>query len=388
MWLVLAGCSFSGGDGSPAGDADAALADAVVIPDAELDAPPQAGIDFLPPNEETTGTVNWVIDTAVTLDTTALTITPAPVEAPSLTEGTQHDGLTKIAVLRLERLHLKAPGSITVIGGRPLFILAGNEVKIDGKLDVSARGAVAGPGGFAGGMGPGAGRASMHLLLENDTGGGGGSFGSTGAAGGAILPSVSTPGATYPISARLVGGASGGTAGLCNNLPGAGGGALLIYAMNAIDLKGEINAGGGGGAGGLDMDCAPGSGAGAGGGAGGAIWLQSKTIVGDGLLAANGGGGGGGSQAGGGNGNPGENGRASENMVAAGGAKGGGDQATAGGAGAVKDTNAAPVAGLNPLVVGGNTGGGGGGLGRIFYNAPTLAMTIKTSPAAVRMPAP
>jgi hypothetical protein len=77
--LVLAGCGFSGGDGSPAGDADAALADAVVIPDAELDAPPQAGIDFLPPSEEAISrTTNWMFNTEITVDTTNLSITPTP----------------------------------------------------------------------------------------------------------------------------------------------------------------------------------------------------------------------------------------------------------------------------------------------------------------------
>jgi hypothetical protein len=388
--LASAGCGFSGSEGTPR--EDGGIIEPEPEPPPPIDAPtiPQMAIDFLPPTEETFASGNWDIDGAVTIDTTTLT---ASIELPpnvTLTEGTQHDGLTKVAILRANNFKVKAPGVVKVKGSRALFILAGNDLGVDGVLDASADLASPGPGGSSGGMNTGAGRSSVHdggsflFPRYNDSGAGGGSFGSSGAAGGrAGYAAGSGPGRTYGIGNKLVGGASGGRAGNCPNPPGAGGGALLLYGHKKIDIKGVVSAGGGGGAGGLDMNCAPGAGAGAGGGSGGIIWLQTPVLIGDGLLTANGGGGGGGStsQGGNGHGSAGANAHSSATLVALGGAKANSAEATAGGNGAIEGTPASMVPALNA----GNGGGGGGGLGRIVFNAPIID-NIKSSPTAEAAP--
>lgn len=358
-----------------------------------IDAPPimQEMIDFLPPSEETLGDTTWTITASnVAIDTTTLMIsgTVVPIGV-TLSEGTQHDGVTKAAILRVNDFRIEPNASVRVIGNRPLFILAKRDITIEGVLDVSADKNVPGPGGSANAMGLGAGRRSVHYAgflgsRYDDSGAGGGSFGDLGAAGGrAGGATAGAAGQTYGIGSKLVGGASGGRAGNCTNPPGAGGGAVLLYGDRRIDIKGVITAGGGGGAGGLDNGCAPGAGAGAGGGSGGTIWLQTPDLRGNGTLTANGGGGGGGSYSLGGNGNGGDgaNGTASPTIAAAGGTKANSSEATSGGSGAIQGTPPSSVPGLDA----GNGGGGGGGLGRIVFHAPIID-TIKSSPTAVAAP--
>ncbi len=370
--------------------------DASAEVDAEIppiDAPPlpQQEIDFLPPSEETISETNWVITAAnVTIDTSVLTVSGALLpNGVSLTEGTQHDGATKAAILRVHDFKIEPNASVRVIGNRPLFILSGHDLLIEGVLDVSAAKAVPGPGGSAGAMGLGAGRRSTHYFgffggRYDDSGAGGGSFGGLGAAGGrAGGAPAGAAGQPYGIGSKLVGGASGGLAGNCTNPPGAGGGAVLLYGRNKIDIKGVVTAGGGGGAGGLDTGCAPGAGAGAGGGSGGTIWLQTPDLKGTGVLTANGGGGGGGSYSSGGSGNGGDgaNGTANPMIAAAGGTKADHPEATAGGSGAIQGAEPSRV----PDLSAGNGGGGGGGLGRIVFRAPVIDK-IKSSPTAVAAP--
>jgi hypothetical protein len=201
-------------------------------------------------------------------------------------------------------------------------------------------------------------------------------------AGGRAGATASAAGTVYTIANKLVGGASGGTAGACVNPPGAGGGALLLYARHKLELSatGAISAGGGGGGGGL-ITCDTGAGAGAGGGSGGTIWLQSPDIRGDGVVAANGGGGGGGCYINISNGGPGQDGIPSVTMIAAGGVKANSVEATTGGNGAIQTTPASMV----PNLTVGNGGGGGGGLGRIVYHSSSFG-ALKSSPTAVAAP--
>ena len=375
-WIAIAcgACGF----GAPGEAIDAAPeeADATDAPDAAPDV-----IDFLPTSEERVGTTSWTVGTSTVIDTTALTISPVPPAGVMLEQGIQDNG-RPIAILRVDDFKIEATRILWAIGDKPLAILAGNDVTIEGLLDIGGHGAVGGAGGALGGMGAGAGGVSIHDngtgSTYDDSGAGGGSFGTAGARGGKTGPFLGgAPGATYVIGG-LVGGSGGGTAAACANLAGAGGGALLLYGFHRITIKGVISAGGGGGAGGLAAGCATGAGAGAGGGSGGTIWLQTPDLEGTGLLAANGGGGGGGSYVGVSNGGPGQDGLPSTTLAAAGGTKANSVEATAGGAGAIRGTDAPAI----PDLVRGNGGGGGGGLGRIVYRAPDLDM-IGSSPAAV-----
>ena len=375
MWFLLGvGCGFSGSSGT---ELDAGPDE----PDARVE--PVPVIDFLPASEVTLGAVDWNVASDVRLDTTSLMANPPLPEGVSFQEGTQRDGTTKVAILRVKDLVVNSRSTLTVIGSRPLVILSGNRVTIQGTLDVGAHGAVAGPGGSAGGNGPGSGRPSVHGGSYNDSGGGGGSFGTAGAAGGAAGSTSSEAGIVYTIDDKLVGGASGGTAGACANPPGAGGGALLVYARSKISIEGAITAGGGGGAGGLENSCETGVGAGAGGGSGGTIWLQAPALEGNGSLTANGGGGGGGAwQTAGsaGNGAFGEDGKPSIDTLAKGGLRAGGE--TSDGGNGATQTIPAPVV---PAIPSGNGGGGGGGLGRIVYRAPASG-ELKSSPTATAAP--
>lgn len=374
------GCGFAGSEGTRGVDGP----DGVTPPGEDGEPIAQENIDFLLPAEEMLGNTDWSVDDDAQIDTGLLTVTPSLPIGVTMIEGTQHDGKTKIAVLRVKDFKVAAGVKLTVRGSRPLFILSSHDVIIDGTLDVGARGNVAGPGGSAGGAGPGAGAISLHDGSGgryDDSGAGGGSFGTVGAAGGKVRDLISAAGAVYELGNALVGGASGGRAGTCTNPPGAGGGALLIYAGAKISVEGEISSGGGGGAGGLDANCAPGAGAGAGGGSGGTIWLQTPKIEGAGFLAANGGAGGGASFVNKGNGLSGGDGLP-RLQAAIGGAKADDAGATAGGNGAIAGT---PASMVSTLTGGGNGGGGGGGLGRIVYRAPDLG-ALEASPTAERAP--
>ena len=377
-WIAIAcgACRFGG----PEAVAIDAEPDGAEVPDASPDAAPD-GIDLLPPSEERVGTVSWTIGTTTVIDTTALTISPAPPAGVTLEPGLQDNG-QPVAILRVDDFKINANQVLWAFGDKPLAILAKHDVTIDGLLDVGGHREVPGAGGAVGGKGVGAGEVSIHDngmgSTYDDSGAGGGSYGTAGARGGKAGPFLGgAPGAPYAIDG-LIGGSGGGTAAACANPAGGGGGGLLLYGLHKITVRGAITAGGGGGAGGLAAGCTSGAGAGSGGGSGGTIWLQTPDLKGDGVVAANGGGGGGGSYVGISDGGPGQDGLPSTMLAAAGGTKASSVEASAGGAGAIRDTAAAGI----PDLVRGNGGGGGGGLGRIVYRAPNLD-TIKSSPTAV-----
>ena len=377
-FALVTGCSFSASlnPSDPTIDAPA--------DDAMRDAPPDVammGVDFLPMSEETFGSTNWSIAADTAIDTSLLSIVPAPPAGVTFLAGVQDNG-APVAILRVGDFTIGSGRRMTVTGERPFAILSDHDVTITGTLDVGARLAQRGPGGALPAMGSGAGLVGVHDdgtgSDYDDAGGGGGSFGTRGAAGGKAGPfNGGASGQTYPLNG-LVGGSGGGRAGVCANMPGAGGGALLLYAANKVRITGAITAGGGGGAGGLESGCATGAGSGAGGGSGGTIWIQTTDLDGTGVLAANGGGGGGGSYIGVSNGGPGENGQPSTTDVANGGTKANSSEASVGGNGAIQGTAASMV----PNLAAGNGGGGGGGLGRIVYHAPSLG-ALQSSPTAV-----
>lgn len=259
---------------------------------------------------------------------------------------------------------LTITGTVTLVGKRPIALVADGDITIDGIVDARGlcSGFIAGPGGGNGGSaesepgfpplgymtGGGSGAAA-------DSGGGGGGYGSNGgngedAAGGTRFGN--------PEITLLVGGAGGGAGGGGGNYGrgGGGGGALQIVSNTRIVIKtGGINAGGCGGK--------PGTGtadSGGGGGAGGTILLEAPIITINGTLAANGGGGGGGGGATAGTGSngalgttPAPGGQGPTNEM--------GDPQFGGSGGA---RNAAAQDGAD----GSNPGGGGGAVGRIRIN--------------------
>lgn len=256
----------------------------------------------------------------------------------------------------------------TVVGHRPLIIVAESDVTIEGEIIA---------------MEPDTSSPQRCLAISGDVGmqsapgGGGGGFGSAGGNGGLSASGNGTPGKggdalEGPMLIPLVPGcpgAAGGTAISGTGAPipgvpgGAGGGALEISSRTSIAVPGQIQAWGTGGRGGTSggtcgaFQCATGGG---GGGSGGAILLEAPQVTIDGAVCADGGGGGQG-------GSPGQN--------AAGGTSGdctldthgaGGVGAGGGGSGG----NAAPSAQIFGGVgmSGGGGGGGGGGQGRIHIH--------------------
>ena len=171
----------------------------------------------------------------------------------------------------------------------PVFILAQNEIVVNGTIDVNGSagtandGGAPGPGGFGGGKpgfsttaagdgyGPGGGRAG-DLSCNGDIIPGNGGFGARGAfgrAGSAYGNTVLLP---------LMGGSGGGGR---NGSPGfgggGGGGAILLAANTRVRVAGTVESRGGGG----NNNCNTG-----GAGSGGAIRLVALRVEGAGLLDA------------------------------------------------------------------------------------------------------
>ena len=279
-------------------------------------------------------------------------------------------GDMELAVLRVRELTVADGAVVSVVGTRPLVIIAGGTAIIAGTLDASADKSDPGPGGYAEGMGVGLPGISDNVA---DSGGGGGSnFGRGGPGGDGRWDDYHATGGDsgmiYASPKMLMGGSQGGSSTpVCSRSrpAGAGGGAVQITAFAAIAIgnNGGINASGGGGGGGVECGTAT---SGAGGGSGGMIVLQAPKISHAGLLAANGGGGGGsGGTDGGGfriyNGSDGQNGEFG--LAAAGGGDGGGFVASNdGGKGGAMDAQAQK--GRDDAK--GNGGGGGGGVGYVL----------------------
>jgi hypothetical protein len=271
-------------------------------------------------------------------------------------EITQPDtslGTLPAALLVTRRFVIEQGMRVSVIGNRPLIIVALDEALISGQLEAAAAGSTANGGGFGpttdgqNGLGPGGGGKVQSL-----SGAGGGGFCGKGGAGGPQQGLMSQGGKTYgnPENVPLIGGSSGAK---FEWYASAGGGAIQISAGKRIEISllGVIHVGGGG----------PGW-TSNGGGAGGAILLEAPSVRVLGHLAANGGGGSGSSSA---DSSYGANG-STDDQPALGGRADTGVNGGDGSAGENIDGKPGAPAPADSTTAKG--GGGGGGAGRIRIN--------------------
>jgi hypothetical protein len=337
-------------------------------------------VEHLTPATEAllTSDVDITVSVPTTIDTSAGTITPAWPGAVIIADAPQQEG-PNVMVVQVGSLHLvPAADAIDVNGTRALIIVATRTLAVEARIDVSADGASAGPGGHAAGLGPGAGEAGQPANTTGDGGGGGGSFGFAGGRGG--NPAGGAAGVTYAAASRLEGGSGGGAPSLpaagCTVTPGAGGGALQLTALGSITISNSINASGSGGLGGEYCN-SDGSG-GAGGGSGGMIFLEAPMLLGTGSLGALGGGGGEAANSFGAGGVDGTDGATTTPGLGGASANSGGD----GGNAAADGT--AGAQGADAGTGDGNGGGGAGGGGRIYYRTTGSDPSFTVRPAAAR----
>ncbi len=168
----------------------------------------------------------------------------------------------------------------------PVFILAQNEIVVNGTIDVNGSagtsndGGAPGPGGFGGGKpgfsstaagdgyGPGGGRAGNDPCDSNVMPGNAGFGSRRGHARDGVVHGNSV---LIPLTGGSGGGGKNGSPGVGG---GGGGGAILIAANNRIRVTGTVESRGGEG----NHGCA------GGGGSGGAIRLVALRVEGAGLL--------------------------------------------------------------------------------------------------------
>ncbi len=269
----------------------------------------------------------------------------------------------------------------TVIGSRPLVLIAAGNIVVNGTLDASSK--RGGPVGAAASTGPCA--ANQAGANRGQGGGGaGGSFGTLGGgggtggqgggggAGGAAPPIVAS---ISSIRSGCAGGKGGDGSPASGGAIGASGGVVALYAGSGISIisAGAVYASGAGGGPGIDN-----RGGGGGGGSGGLIVLDAPAIQLLGTVAANGGGGGGGCDAS--SGNPGADGTTvAYNTAAQGGAPQASDRGGRGGNGFGLGSPA--QAGATPSLLGNGGGGGGGGGAGIVWTHGTVSGGAKVSPA-------
>ncbi len=230
-------------------------------------------------------------------------------------------GLPPDGILHFTSIHIPAGVTVTFTANAantPAVLLARDDVRIDGTINVSANGRLGGVGGGDGGAGgvgdiSPAGDGTDGTGLAPGTGGGAtdGFVGSGGGGGGMATPGLGPT--TRPTTAPGIGGAaidlpaniaerggSGGGGGSgwekFGNLPGGdggggGGGIVIVTSHGTLSVNGAIRANGADGRNGFAN--AFGWGGEGGGGSGGVIDLQADTIVINGTLQAVGGEGGG-----------------------------------------------------------------------------------------------
>ena len=248
--------------------------------------------------------------------------------------------------------------AVKVSGARALAIVSAGELALDAPIDLSARGASAGPGARDVGAGVGS-------VSPCDGGAAGASAGAGFGGDGGAAPGVSG-GAFYGGDAGMfVGGSRGG--GACVTGGGGGGALQLSSATSLLVLPaGSLRAAGGGGTGG--------AGSSAGGGSGGEIFLESLAafLVSTDVSANGGGGGGAGIMNG-------SDGRTSQTPASGGFAGDGGANGGRGGVAAI-----APTDGVADITNTSLNGGGGGAAGRIWLRSLKVPTgTPSFSPAPV-----
>jgi hypothetical protein len=242
--LLLGACGFqsvatSGAPGAPEAE-DAGING--------TSAGPPDDVLYVGSADEYTGTGDLTIDAPITIDTGAMSFGMALPPGVTFAAAKQDGGGSDLAILHVHALAVHA--DIRAFGARPLVLLS-DSLELTKTIDVSAH-SVAGPGALAA---PAPGGDSGHSL-----------------AGGA--PGKPT---ALLISCQVA-------------PPGAGGGALELYARTRISISGIIDAGGGTGGSGLCQGVLATNP----GGSGGIIVLQSPVVDNAGRLSANGGGAGGG----------------------------------------------------------------------------------------------
>jgi hypothetical protein len=219
---------------------------------------------------------------------TVIDFDPAAFTPPLDADGDSVYHFTTITIPANVTVRLRANKA----GAAPIHWLATGVVVIDGTLDLNGNNghtsvaprvpSVPGPGGFAGGIGPG----TPNLPPQAGFGPGGGCAGggNAGHATSGSGNSCTTGGLSYgnPFVLPLIGGSGGGgfNAGFFGSGGGgAGGGAIMIASSVSIRVNGVIRANGGSGGSG------PGNSP-LGAGSGGAIRLVAPTMTGAGSLEA------------------------------------------------------------------------------------------------------
>ena len=375
--LVLVGCTFTT-DGSHAGGADGGPGSSDHPHDEPRDGGASSGeLSFSPANVPADAplgaTGDWIFNTdtcgstEVTIDTAKGTVScerqaKGAFTFKTINQADTSQGTLTAGLFVTRRLVIEPSMVVSVIGNRPLVIVALTTATIQGTLRASAVAEHASGGGFDGGStsdargaGPGAGQ---EAAARAGAGGGGhcGNGGGGSAGGKAYGDARNTP---------LIGGSSAGS-GLGRS--GGGGGAVQVVAGAAIEVSGTgaITVSGGGG----DWNSG-------GGGAGGAILLEAPVVSVFGALAANGGGGAAGEAT-----NVGANGSASADPAKGGpgGLAGPGGSGGDGAAGLAIDGQSGTQPDLTR-----NQGGGGGAAGWIRLNtksgSATVGATAVISPA-------
>jgi hypothetical protein len=409
---LLGACSFdpsplapgpgNPGDGAPSpgdagapGDADPSAPDADDRPSIPRD------VAHVPENAWLASDRDVVWSDDVTIDTSSLTITgPGAAGTPDLTfvssPHAPHDPPgPELALLYLADWTVEQDVTVRVTGSRPLVVISSGDIELRGVIDAGARRVVSGPGGFAAGLGPGAGQLGVHLPDFLDPGGGGAGHATQGARGGQGCAADCTTGTVAPggpggasygdaVVSVLTGGSGGGQGGsggadaCAPGGGGAGGGAVQLYATGRITVtaSGGISVGGGGGGGGFAIGCSDSGGGG--GGSGGVVYLQAERIDLAGVLAANGGGGGSDGGSINGDGVPGADGALDADPAPGGIPPDGESVGGAGGAG-----TAAPGSGSD-VAAELNGGGGGGAAGRVVLHCSGFSGDGLVSPAPHR----
>ena len=240
------------------------------------------------------------LDLSATPAGTTIVFDPATFSPPLDVDGDNVYHFTIITIPENVTVRLGAD----ILGVAPVVWLASGAVQIAGTLDVSGENghegaephglqipAVAGSGGYGGGIG---GRSSPNTrgIAGNGPGGGGGGHRATSAGGGGAGHVISgiggsgtnggggSGGSAYgnDFQFPMIGGSGGGGGGLAGG--GAGGGAMLIASSTLVNINGTLTAAGG--TGGFSVD----SNNGGGGGSGGAVRIMAPSINGTGTISA------------------------------------------------------------------------------------------------------
>jgi hypothetical protein len=310
-----------------------------------------------------TPTNTLAINDVTTIDTGASTLCAVPKSAG--------DGY---CVLLAKTITVDS--TLRATGTKPLVLIANDSItstSVDALIDVSSK--RSGATELGAGYDPATCTPVTTGAPKNTGGGAGGSFTGKGGSGGGGGPANSggTPGDAVTAVTTLRGGCPGQDGADMGGTGGHGGGAVFLFAVNKIDFKGTINAGGESGVG-----SAANGGGGGGAGAGGMIGFAAPMITVENGVIANGGGGGEGVSQGGTAGN---NGNDAAGVSASDGGLGGSTSGGDGGSG-----SAGPAAGLGANGnngVGSAAGGGGGGGGAGLIKAPvTATFGAGVSPAA------